>query len=152
MSMVSRVMRRYFSLCFHLFTIFSDVPKGTPFRNYVSLFQLMSLSVFLRPYPGMIFTPHAAIHWETRMHTGGMRTVRCSSHLLRWGVDVCPRGCLSMGGCLSRGVCPGGCLPRGCLPTGCLPRGMSAQGVSAWGCVCPWGCLPRRVVCLGVSA
>ena len=51
------------------------------------------------------------------------------------------------GGCLARGVCPGGYLPRGvsaggggvcpggCLHDGCLPGG-----------VCPGGCLPRGCV------
>ena len=44
-------------------------------------------------------------HLKPRMHSNGMRTVRCSSRL------------------------PGGCLHReGCLPRECLPRGMSAQG------------------------
>ena len=52
---------------------------------------------------------------QTRMHSGRIRTVRCSSRL--------PRG--------RRGVCLGRCLPGGCLP------GVSARG----GVICPKGCL-----------
>ena len=43
----------------------------------------------------------------TRKHSSRMRTVRCSG---RRGER-----------CLSRGVCPGGCLPGGCLPGGKTP-------------------------------
>ena len=56
------------------------------------------------------------------MHSGRMRTVRCSGH---------PGGCLLGGGVyLEGGVYPAGwCVSRGCLPRG--------------GGVCPGGCLPR---------
>ena len=75
----------------------------------------------------------------TRMHSGGMCTVCCSSHLMVGGVSalagVCPGGvclgvsacgCICLGGRVSvqRGVCPGGVCPR---RQWCLPRGVSAQ-------------------------
>ena len=97
------------------------------------------------------------ILYETRMHSNGMRTVRCSSPLLGVGVSAHRSG-VHPSWCLSRGVstCQG-CLPtrgvsvhqRGCLPTRrgvCLPGGMSAcQGGV---CLPDGGCLLRG----GVSA
>ena len=66
------------------------------------------------------------------MHSSRMHTICCSGH--------------QEGGCLTGGVCPGGCLPgMGVSVQERLPRGVSASGVSARGVsargVCPGGCL-----------
>ena len=68
---------------------------------------------------------------------------------------VCPKGCLSKGVSVQRGVCPKGCLPRGCLPggvcpgifsQGCLPRGCLPRGFGGY---LPSRCLPREVSAQG---
>ena len=88
----------------------------------------------------------AVVHYETRMHSSRMRTVRsarrgggvsaeegmpaqggvCLGGVCPGGGGVCPGGsggvCLGGGGMSAQGE--GGCLPGGCLSRGCLPRCM----------------------------
>ena len=65
-----------------------------------------------------------------------MRTIHSSSHLSRWGKDVCCRGvCQLPGGCLLRGVCSWGVCSQG---------GVCSGGVCSWGVSTPWGGYLRR--------